>query len=71
MLQFRLGGKTITISYKGHKEEASVYVVNTEQYRNRFATDREMACGCALQGGTFMLPPKTNLTHTVSGTTLP
>lgn len=48
MLQFRLGRKTRIISYKGHKEEASVYVINTEQYRNLFATDREMARGCAL-----------------------
>lgn len=27
MFQFRLGGKTINISCKGHKEDASVYGV--------------------------------------------
>lgn len=41
MFQFRLGGKTINISCKGHKEDASVYGVSTKQYRNSFAIDGE------------------------------
>lgn len=41
MFQFRLGGKTIIISCKGHKEETSVYVVSTKQYRNLLATDQK------------------------------
>lgn len=41
MFQFRLGGKTTIISCKGHKEEASVCVVSTKQYRHLLATDQE------------------------------
>lgn len=51
MFQFRLGGKTINISCKGHKEDASVYGVSTKQYRNSFATDEERLCRAVPYGG--------------------
>lgn len=60
MFQFRLGGKTITVSCKGHKEEASACVASTKRCRTALLWP-ETAQGCAVQGGAFTVHPDATL----------
>lgn len=71
IFQFRLGRKTTIMSCKGYKDEASVCVVSTMQFRYHYADDHRDCVGPSFIGWHLHLHPDSSFTHNVSDTTLP